>query len=119
MITKLVLLGLGCVVGTVLVACGGSGETTANQGRGGEIKGTVTVGDLEYESFTSYTDAVNELDKEFEKLHPEVTVDRVAQPYESYEAIYRAAFTAHEGPDVMLMQPGASGVLSFQDGLEV
>jgi ABC-type glycerol-3-phosphate transport system substrate-binding protein len=102
-------------------ACGGGsgkGESTSTSGQS-KLSGTVTVWDFEYEAFPEYTEAVNQLDSEFEKLHPGVKVDRVAQPYESYEAIYRAAFTAHEGPDAMVMQPGAVGVLSFKKGLEV
>lgn len=62
---------------------------------------------------------MDELDAEFERRHPGVTVDRVAQPFDSWEAAYRAAFTAREGPDVMVMQPGASGLLTFAAGLEV
>ncbi|MFN8218237.1 MAG: extracellular solute-binding protein [Solirubrobacterales bacterium] len=74
--------------------------------------------DNEYETIPQWTKATKKVYEEFEKLHPGVKVNIVAQPYEGWEAVYRAAFTAHEGPDVMLLQPGASGILSFAQGLE-
>lgn len=117
---KLVMtLLLGCLLMLGIVACGGGGDSSGSSGGSSEIKGTVTVWDFEYESFPGYTKAVNQLNAEFEKKYPGVTVNWEGQPYESYEASYRAAFAAHEGPDVMSMQPGEAGVLSFAPGLEV
>jgi ABC-type glycerol-3-phosphate transport system substrate-binding protein len=114
------LLVLVCIGAIGLAACGGEGESTSGaQASSEEISGTVEVWDPEYKSIPKYTKAVEQIDAEFEKLHPEVTVKRVAQPVSSYEPIYRAAFTAHEGPDVMILQPGKVGVLNFAKGLEV
>jgi ABC-type glycerol-3-phosphate transport system substrate-binding protein len=110
---------LGCLLTVGIAACGGGDDSTSADATSADLSGTVTVWDFEYESFPAYTEAVDQLDAEFEKEHPGVTVDRVGQPYESYEATYRAAFTAREGPDVMAMQPGESGALSFSKGLEV
>src|SRR4051794_7916698 len=93
-----------CVFGAGLSACGSSGASgggSDSASDSGEISGTVEVWDYEYESVPGYTKAVNQIDAEFEKLHPGVTVDRVAQPQEGYEAVYRSAFAAREGPDVM------------------
>ena len=121
---KLVMtLLLGCLLAIGIAACGGGGGGDGSGSSGSteaasDISGTVTVWDFEYESFPAYTEAIDQLNAEFEKEHPGVKVEWVGQPYESYEAAYRAAFTAHEGPDVMSMQPGASGVLSFDQGLE-
>lgn len=112
---------IALTVGTAIAGCGGGsgGESNGSTGDASkEVSGTVEVWDLDYEALPEYTKAANRVDAEFEKLHPEVTVHRVAQPA-GYEALYRAAFTAHEGPDVMQMQPGKSGVLSFKSGLEV
>jgi multiple sugar transport system substrate-binding protein len=102
-------------------ACGGGDDDggEASSASPSKLEGTVTVWDFEYESFPGYTKAADRLDAEFEKLNPGVTVDRVGQPYASYEALYRAAFASREGPDIMLMQSGAAGVLSFTKGLEV
>ncbi|OJU81081.1 MAG: hypothetical protein BGO11_09570 [Solirubrobacterales bacterium 70-9] len=61
---------------------------------------------------------MNQLDAEFEKENPGVTIAREAQPIETYEALVRSAFASHEGPDIMQMESGALGVLSFNKGLE-
>lgn len=103
-----------------LTACGSSttDNTASSKAGSAELSGTVTVWDFEYKSFPEYTHAINQIDAEFERQHPAVTINRVAQPYESFEALYKAAFSAHEGPDLMTMQSGASGVLYFKNGLE-
>lgn len=118
-------LALVCLLAIGVAACGGGDDSSSGEATGdsttasGDISGTLEVWDFEYESFPAYTEAVDQLDAEFEKDNPGVTVKRVGQPYESYEATYRAAFTAQEGPDVIAMQPGESGALSFSKGLEV
>lgn len=116
-------LVLTLVLAGALAACGGGGgggSTGSSSGgsESSEISGTITVWDNEYETIPQWTKATKKVYEEFEKLHPGVKVNIVAQPYEGWEAVYRAAFTAHEGPDVMLLQPGASGILSFAQGLE-
>lgn len=116
-----VVLALACSLAVGAAACGGGDddEATGSSAKAQEeLKGTVTVWDAEYESVPEYTAGVDEIDREFERLHPGVKVDRVAQPFESAEAAYRAAFAAGEGPDIMVIQPGAAGILSFQNGLE-
>ncbi|MBS1677304.1 MAG: extracellular solute-binding protein [Actinobacteria bacterium] len=112
--------GLAGLLAIALVACGGGGDSQSGATGGSEanVSGKIAVWDFEYETTPGYTKAIKALDAEFEKLHPGVTIERTAQPYENYEAIYRAAFTAHEGPDIMTMSPGQSGVLSYKNGLE-
>lgn len=115
-------LALACGVGVGVGACGGGGDSSDGSGTdtgSSKLSGTVTVWDFEYGSFPGYKKAADKIDAEFESLHPGVEVDRVAQPVATYESIARAAFVANEGPDVMLMQPGTLGVLSFTKGLEV
>lgn len=116
------LATLGCLIAIAVASCGGgggSGSSSESSGSSKAISGTVEVWDYEYGSIPEYTKAVDKIDADFEALHPAVTVKRVSQPFEGYEAIYRAAFTAREGPDVMTFQPGVFGVLSFASGLEV
>jgi ABC-type glycerol-3-phosphate transport system substrate-binding protein len=123
---KLALIAaIGCILVSGLAACGGGGGSSSGQqsstgpnASSEEISGTVEIWDNEYEAVPEYTEAVKQIDAEFEKLHPEVTVKRVTQPAD-YEPIYRAAFASHEGPDVIILQPGKFGVLSFAKGLEV
>jgi multiple sugar transport system substrate-binding protein len=99
-------------------ACGGSSTSTSSSSSNKKISGTVSLWDYEYKSFPKYTKAANQLDHEFEHLHPGVKVERIAQPFESYEAHVQSAFAAHETPDLMLFAPGAAGVLHFKEALE-
>jgi ABC-type glycerol-3-phosphate transport system substrate-binding protein len=128
-----ILLVLLAVLGLAIAGCGGSssstgGESVTTSSDGGEattagseekdISGTVRIWDTDYESFPGYTKVMNRLDGEFEDEHPEVTIKREAQPLENYEALVRSAFASHEGPDIIQMESGALGVLSFTQGLE-
>lgn len=108
---------LACSIG--IAACGGGGDDESALTSGSsDLSGTVTIWDTEYETLSEYTKAIDQLDAEFEELHPAVQIDRQAQPLEGYEAVVRAAFTAQQGPDLMAMQAGAAGVLTFAPGLE-
>src|SRR5262249_26080588 len=106
--------------------CGGGSDDSSTTGGGGEpsttagseVSGKITVWDVWDEAFPDYTKAAKVLDEEFEKEYPNVTVEHVAQPFENYEALLQAAFTGHEGPDVMMMVPGKQGVLRWTQGLE-
>jgi len=111
---------LAAVTVLAVASCGGANESSGTSPSADQPKpsGTITVWDTEYETIPTWTKAMDKIDRQFEEKNPGVTVHRVAEPYEGWEAIYRAAFTAHEGPDAMLMQPGLSGVLNFQEGLE-
>jgi ABC-type glycerol-3-phosphate transport system substrate-binding protein len=105
-----------------IVACGGGGGGGGSTSEGGSAKlsGTVEIWDTEYESiYPRYDEAINLVDEEFEKRHPTVTIKRVAKPFEGFEALERASFVAHEGPDIMPGTGGAAGVLAFKQGLEV
>jgi multiple sugar transport system substrate-binding protein len=118
------LLGLlsALALAVFVSACGGGGDDSGSgssaETSGEEISGKVTVWDNNFESFPEYTVAAKELDAEFEKLHPGVTIDHIAQPFEGYEALVQTAFTSREGPDVMQMLPGNIGVLQWVKGLE-
>jgi multiple sugar transport system substrate-binding protein len=105
------------LAGGLVAGCGGSDSGAARVG-GADLSGTVHIWDTNYESFPGYTKVMNRLDAEFEQKNPGVTIDREAQPIDTYEALIRSAFASHEGPDIMQMEPGAQGVLSFSKGLE-
>lgn len=121
--SKLVsVLALLCILCIAAAGCGGSdgGDGSSSAGDGdAKLSGTVEVWDPYYESLPEYTEAIKQLDSEFEKQNPGVTVKREAQPLETYEALIRSAFASREGPDMMVMEPAALGVLSFTKGLEV
>lgn len=118
------VLALLCALAVGVSACGG-GESTAGDEGGAkalepsEISGTVTVWDHFLNSFPGYDPAAKKQDAAFEKLYPNVTVKRVAQGFDNYPQLYKAAFAAREGADVMQFGGGVQGVLSYEDGLEV
>jgi ABC-type glycerol-3-phosphate transport system substrate-binding protein len=121
-VTALTLLAGVLILGAS--ACGGgsnaSGGTSshATSGEPEKISGKITVWDPFLGFSPAYGEAAKELDARFEKLHPGVTVDHVNQPFENYESLLQAAFTGHEGPDVLMMSPGNQGVLRYKSGLE-
>jgi ABC-type glycerol-3-phosphate transport system substrate-binding protein len=111
-----------CGLAAIAAGCGGGSSSDSSSSTSGEdaapLSGTVQIWDTNYESLPDYSKAVDQLDSEFEKQNPGVTVEREAQPLDSYEALLRSSFASHEGPDIMVMNPGALGVLSFTQGLE-
>jgi len=124
------VLALVCGLVIGVSACGGdSGSDTGSSATGAsdtgtsestatDVSGTIEVWDVFYKLFPGYSKAVKPLDEAFEKANPGVTVEHVAQGYEQYPALVRAAFTAREGPDVMMMLPSENGALIFDEGLE-
>lgn len=107
-----------CVLALGVSACGGSSSEVSTSANRGRIGGVVKVWDTEYQSLPGYTKAIDQIDAEFEKLHRGVKIKREAQPLENLESLLRAAFTAREGPDAIVLQPGMAGVLSYTKGLE-
>jgi ABC-type glycerol-3-phosphate transport system substrate-binding protein len=106
-----------------LAACGsgssdGGGSDTGST-KPSDVSGTLTVWDIGSSSVAKLEEATKKLNAEFEKAYPNVKLEYVQQPLEGYVPLYQAAFTAHEGPDVMMMVSGAAGVLSYTKGLEV
>lgn len=120
-----VIIGLLCTAALALAlsACGSSGSSSGASASGpvkpADVSGTVEVWDIIDGSFPGYEPVAKKLDAEFEKKYPNVTVKHVAQPFETYNQLYKAAFAAHAGPDVMMMIGGTRGVLSYAPGLEV
>lgn len=112
------------VLAVSISACGGGGDTgssgTTSTGSSdrGDVSGTIKVWDTEYKVLPLYTKAIDQLDAEFEELHPGVKVVREAQPLAGMSALLHSAFTAHEGPDAVLMQTG-EGLFSYSQGMEV
>lgn len=119
-------LALACALTLVIAACGGGDESTDATGSSesvaatpADVSGTLTVWDIGSGSFPNYDPVNDKLLAEFEKEFPKVKLEHVPQPFEGFEPVYQAAFSAQEGPDVMMMITGTSGVLSFAKGLEV
>lgn len=83
-------------------ACSSSGGTSATVKTGDKLSGTVVVWDFNYN--TPQGKSYPALDKEFEALHPGVTVKHVAQPATNYAAVVQAAVVSKSGPDVIALQ---------------
>jgi raffinose/stachyose/melibiose transport system substrate-binding protein len=56
------------------------------------------------------------IDREFEKLHPDVRIKHVAQSHTEYYQIFKAAASARRGPDVVMLHQGTR-VLDQRDSL--
>jgi ABC-type glycerol-3-phosphate transport system substrate-binding protein len=118
------MLALLCGVVFGVSACGGSSDSSGSDtgsseaSKPADASGKIVVWDVFDKLFPEYTKAVKPLDEAFEEANPNVTVEHVAQGYEQYPALVQAAFTAHEGPDVMMMLPSYAGVLNYYQGLE-
>jgi len=113
------VLAAAFVVG--LAACGGSDSKSSEsktQSGDKKLSGTITVWDEAYRAYPGYTKAAEQLDAEFKNLHPGVEIKHVPQVSGKYAQVLRAAFTARKGPDVMRLQSGANGVLTWSKGLE-
>lgn len=80
--------------------------------------GTLTIWDFQYES-EGWGGALKELDAQFQAGHPNVKIDHVGQPYETYNQLVQTAFTSNSAPDVLMFLPGASGLFQWGKGLEV
>ena len=104
-------------VSLALVAVAGSAFAAAGIDRGG-FKGKLVVWALLYKSDPVWTKVLDNADLRFERAHPGVTIEHVAQPqdYTQFSQIVRAAIAAKSGPDVIVMFPGGF-VHSFEQGL--
>lgn len=120
-VSTVVILPLVLLLLVALGACGGSddkgSDSTGDTGQA-KLSGTITIWDQTYKAFPAYTEAVDELDAEFERLHPGVTVEHVAQPAEKFDELVQASFNGRQGPDIMRFRPGGQGVLRWTKGLE-
>jgi ABC-type glycerol-3-phosphate transport system substrate-binding protein len=115
---NLLIVALACGLSVGLAACGDDDETNASKKE--KIGGTVTVWDVVYKAFPDSTKAADQLDAEFERLHPGVTVKHVAQPLTKYAQVLQAAFTGRKGPQVMMLLAGTggTGIQRWTKGLE-
>jgi multiple sugar transport system substrate-binding protein len=104
-----------------MAACGGSskGDETAAGGKPqtGQLEGTLTVWDWEYESPT-WGKALAALDKEFMQQHPGVKIKHVGQPFNNYNQLIESSFSAKSGPDAVMFNPGGAGILAWTKSLE-
>ncbi len=82
-----------------------------------DLTGELTVWDWQYTS-EKWGAALKQIDEEFMKLHPGVTIKHVGQPNDTYYQLLQAANSSETGPDVAMMHAGTFGVLKYTDSLE-
>lgn len=118
--------GLATVL--LLVACGSTGgtadESTEAEEAGGaaedtpesgsELSGELVIWDWQS---GAWGDVLEELNASFLDEHPDVTIERVLQPFNEYSQLVQAANAGRSGPDVMMLLPGGDQVLSFASAL--
>jgi LacI family transcriptional regulator len=81
------------------------------------LTGELAVWDWQYTS-EKWGAALKQIDEEFMKLHPGVTIKHVGQPNDTYYQLIQAANSSQTGPDVAMMHAGTFGVLKYTDSLE-
>ena len=82
-----------------------------------DLSGKLTVWDWQYTS-EKWGAALKQIDAEFIKAHPGVTITHVGQPNDTYYQLIQAANSIATGPDVVMMHAGTFGVLKYTDSLE-
>src|SRR5579871_3597025 len=82
-----------------------------------DLSGELTVWDWQYTS-EKWGAALKQVDEEFVKDHPGVTIKHVGQPNDTYYELIQAANSSKVGPDVAMMHCGTFGVLKYPDSLE-
>jgi ABC-type glycerol-3-phosphate transport system substrate-binding protein len=75
---------------------------------GGQEKVTITVWDFKYGEVAEGQSQkpMKQNDAAFMQKYPNVTINHVAQPNDTYYQIVQAAASANKGPDVMMFHPG-------------
>jgi multiple sugar transport system substrate-binding protein len=108
------------LAGALLSACvGGSPKTTTSAGPSGGAKtGQLLVWDWDSSS-PGFAASFKQLDANFEKAHPGVTIKRVVQPFGNYADLFQATISAGSGPCVaeLLAASSGPGVLRYQNSL--
>ena len=90
------------VVGLALAGCGSasdSGKSTSSDGKLGGLG-------LEVRRRRPPESYLEKAKADFEKKHPDVEVEFVAQPFDQYYTLLGAAIQSGKGPDVMLFNGG-------------
>jgi raffinose/stachyose/melibiose transport system substrate-binding protein len=96
---------------TALVACSGGGSTPADAG-------SATEGDLTWWGWTPDKTNADILIAAFNEEYPDITVEFVSKPIDTYDSVLGPAITSSDGPDVFNVAPGSAngGVDTFQAG---
>ncbi|MGD8168498.1 ABC transporter substrate-binding protein [Herbiconiux sp. P16] len=94
-----------------LAACSGGGAAPAESG-------SATEGDITWWGWTPDKTNADKLIAAFNEEYPDITVEFVSKPIDTYDSVLGPAITSSEGPDVFNVAPGSAngGVDTFQAG---
>ncbi len=101
-----------------LAACGGGGSDDGDEpatGDGGGGEGAVS-GDITWWGWTPDATNAEKLIAAFNEEYPDITVEFVSKPIDSYDSVLGPAITSSDGPDVFGLAPGSAngGVEIFE-----
>ncbi len=94
-----------------LVACSGGGSAPVDQG-------DATKGDITWWGWTPDKTNADILIAAFNKEYPDIKVEFISKPIDTYDSVLGPAITSKDGPDVFNVAPGSAngGVDTFQAG---
>ncbi|WP_172191431.1 ABC transporter substrate-binding protein [Actinomyces faecalis] len=103
------MIALASAAAVGLSACGDSSR---------EQKGTATSGDITWWGWTPDAANAAKLIAEFNREYPEIHVEFVSKPIDSYDSVLSPAITSKDGPDVFNVAPGSAngGVQVYEGG---
>lgn len=95
----------------VLSACTGGGGAVADDS-------TATSGDITWWGWTPDAANADKLIAAFNEEYPDIHVEFVSKPIDTYDSVLGPAITSSDGPDVFNVAPGSAngGVETFQAG---
>lgn len=94
-----------------LSACAGGGGSAADDS-------TATSGDITWWGWTPDKTNADKLIAQFNEEYPDIHVEFVSKPIDTYDSVLGPAITSSDGPDVFNVAPGSAngGVVTFQAG---
>ena len=101
------LLGIATAFAVAATMAGCSNSSSGGSSTGGPSTGKLVVWDLLSGSDPAWKKVMQASDAAFEKAHPGVTIDRVAQPADPtvIHQLMQAAAQAKKGPDLIMIWP--------------
>lgn len=98
----------------LLAAC----TPSAMGGQGGAVSGDATKGSITWWGWTPDANNAEKLIAAFNEEYPDIEVEFVSKPIDSYDSVLSPAITSSDGPDVFNVAPGSAngGVDTFGPG---
>lgn len=104
-------LAMAGVAMLALAACSGGGSSP-------DDSGSATEGDITWWGWTPDKPLADKLIAQFNEEYPDISVEFVSKPIDTYDSVIGPAITSSDGPDVFNVAPGSAngGVETFQAG---